>query len=104
MQKKTYYKMLGISNTESPGGIRAAYRDLAKRLHPDVAGPGATQAFRDVNEAYAVLSDPELRRDYNDRLKRTAEGGSVFVHHGPPEPMVRKPVAVVGLAQSVRPS
>jgi DnaJ-class molecular chaperone len=104
MEKKTYYMMLGVSSTESASGIRAAYRDLAKRLHPDVAGPHATQAFRDVNEAYAILSDPEHRRDYNDKLKRAADRDGLLVHHGPPEPMVREPVAVVGHAQSVRPS
>lgn len=35
MERKTHYVVLGVSNTESPSGIRAAYRDLAKRLHPE---------------------------------------------------------------------
>ena len=41
MERKTYYMVRGVSSTESPRGIRAAYRDLAKRLHPDVAGEQA---------------------------------------------------------------
>jgi DnaJ-class molecular chaperone len=104
MERKTYYMVLGVANTESPGGIRAAYRDLAKRLHPDVAGEGATRAFQDVNEAYGVLSDPQLRRNYNDSLKRTADGDRVIVHHHRFEPMTREPVTILGPAESISPS
>jgi curved DNA-binding protein CbpA len=38
MDGRTYYMILGVPRTESPGGIRSAYRDLAKKMHPDVAG------------------------------------------------------------------
>ena len=69
MDERTYYMILGVSNTESPGGIRSAYRDLARRLHPDVAGPQATRAFQEITEAYDVLSDPQRRRAYNDELR-----------------------------------
>ena len=104
MERKTYYMILGVSSTESPSGIRAAYRDLAKRLHPDVAGEQATRAFQEATEAYGVLSDPQRRRDYNDRLRRSADGGVVSVRRGPPEPLVREPVTVLGDPESIRPS
>jgi len=85
MKRKTYYVILGVSNTESPRGIRAAYRDLAKRLHPDVAGEQSTRAFQEVTEAYDVLSDPARRRDYNNKLRRAED--SVVIQHGPPGPL-----------------
>lgn len=103
MERKTYYMILGVSSTESPSGIRAAYRDLVKRLHPDVAGGDATRAFQDVNEAYDVLSDPQRRRDYNDKLLRAADGG-VPIGRRPPAPPVREPVTILGHPDSVRPS
>jgi DnaJ-class molecular chaperone len=62
MDGRTYYMILGVPRTESPGGIRSAYRDLARKLHPDVAGEQATRAFQEVTEAYDVLSDPRRRR------------------------------------------
>ncbi|HSR98424.1 MAG TPA: J domain-containing protein, partial [Kofleriaceae bacterium] len=68
MEKKTYYMVLGISRTETPGGIRAAYRDRARELHPDVAGDSATRAFQELTEAYEVLSDPTRRHAYNTQL------------------------------------
>jgi DnaJ-class molecular chaperone len=102
MDRKTYYMVLGVSSTESSAGIRAAYRDLAKRLHPDVAGQEATRAFQEVTEAYSVLSDPERRRDYNDELKRSADDGIVV--RRPREPATREPVTILGHPDSIRPS
>src|SRR5690242_4584146 len=93
MERKTYYMILGVSSTESDRGIRAAYRDLAKRLHPDVAGEQATRSFQEVTEAYGVLSDPQRRREYNDKLSR-ADGG-VPVRRSPPDPFVREPVTIL---------
>jgi DnaJ domain len=52
MDGRTYYMILGVPRTESPGGIRSAYRGLAKKLHPDVAGEQATHAFQEITEAY----------------------------------------------------
>ena len=103
MGRKTYYMILGVSSTESPKGIRAAYRDLAKRLHPDVAGAQATRAFQEVTEAYDVLSDPQRRRDYNDELRQSADMG-VAVRRPPAEPLVREPVTILGEPESIRPS
>jgi len=45
MQRKTYYRTLGVSHTESPSGNRAAYRGLVKRAYPDLAGEQSTRAF-----------------------------------------------------------
>ncbi|HEU5072954.1 MAG TPA: DnaJ domain-containing protein [Polyangiaceae bacterium] len=70
MDKKSYYIVLGVSRTETASGIRAAYRDLVKKLHPDVAGESAAPAFREVTEAYDVLSDPSRRHGYDDQLRR----------------------------------
>jgi len=104
MKRKTYYMILGVSSTESDDGIRAAYRDLAKKLHPDVAGEQATRSFQEVSEAYAVLSDPQRRREYNDKLNRAGDGGIVTVRRSPPTPLVREPVAILGNREGIRPS
>src|SRR5678815_1957158 len=104
MERKTYYMVLGVSSTESPRGIRAAYRDLAKRLHPDVAGPQATRAFQEITEAYDVLSDPQRRRDYNHKLKRATDGDVVPIRRDPPEPLVREPVTILQDPETIRPS
>jgi DnaJ-class molecular chaperone len=73
MITKDYYAILGVSITESPSGIREAFRDLVKRYHPDRIGQQGTPVFQDIMEAYEVLSDPEQRRHYNQGL-RPAEG------------------------------
>lgn len=105
MERKSYYVILGVSSSESSRGIRAAYRDLAKRLHPDVAGEETTRAFQEVTEAYSVLSDPQLRRDYNDRLKQAADGGEgASIPRRPSEPLVREPVTILGHPETIRPS
>src|ERR1041384_6349979 len=72
MEKKTYYMILGVSRGETSGGIRAAYRDRARQIHPDVAGESATRAFQELNEAYGVLSDPSRRHAYNAQLAAEA--------------------------------
>ncbi|NUP07305.1 MAG: J domain-containing protein [Polyangiaceae bacterium] len=103
MERKTYYMILGVSSTESDRGIRAAYRDLAKKLHPDVAGEQATRSFQEVSEAYNVLSDPQRRREYNHTLNRVGDGGIVVARRSPPEPIVREPVTILGDREQIRP-
>ncbi len=66
MNKKDYYEVLGVSKTASDEEIKRAFRRLAKQYHPDVnKDPGAEEKFKEIGEAYAVLSDPEKRRQYD---------------------------------------
>jgi DnaJ-class molecular chaperone len=67
IEYKDYYKILGVSKTASEDEIRKAFRKLARQYHPDVAGnkAGAEDKFKEINEAYEVLSDPEKRRKYD---------------------------------------
>lgn len=66
MDYKDYYNTLGVSKTASQGEIKTAYRKLARRYHPDVnKDPKAEDKFKEVNEAYQVLSDPEKRKKYD---------------------------------------
>jgi DnaJ-class molecular chaperone len=90
MDRRTYYMILGVSPTASAAGIRAAYHDLARRLHPDVAGEQATHAFQEVSEAYDVLSDPTRRRDYNEELRREERGAAIPVRRTSAAPTVRE--------------
>ncbi len=63
---KDYYDILHIKHDASPEEIKRAYRELALQLHPDRnKSKDATQRFAEVNEAYAVLSDPQKRQQYD---------------------------------------
>ncbi len=64
--KRDYYEVLKVNRDASPDEIRRAYRRLAKQYHPDVnKDPGAEERFKEINEAYAVLSDDERRAAYD---------------------------------------
>jgi DnaJ-class molecular chaperone len=97
--------VLGVSRTESPARIRSAYRDLARKLHPDVAGDQATAAFQEVAEAYGVLSDPGRRRAYNDELRRVENGDVPAGRVTPPVVTQARPrVSIFDDFEAVHPS
>lgn len=66
MNDKDYYAILGVGSDASADDIRKAFQTKARKLHPDVnKAPGAEERFKEVSEAYAVLSDPDKRRRYD---------------------------------------
>ncbi|MFI3212260.1 MAG: DnaJ domain-containing protein [Eubacteriales bacterium] len=64
---KNYYNILGVSNTATAKEIQKAYRELARKYHPDVNGGNAKydKIFTDINEAYKTLKDDEKRKEYD---------------------------------------
>lgn len=63
---RDYYEVLGVSRNASQEEIQQAFRRLARRYHPDVnRDPGAEERFKEINEAYDVLSDPDTRKRYD---------------------------------------
>ena len=84
--RRDYYVVLGVPRTASDKEIKAAYRRLARKHHPDV-NPGDKQAearFKEIGEAYAVLSDPEKRKKYDrwghdwERIEQAQAAGADF--------------------------
>lgn len=76
-QKRDYYEVLGVDKNADDAALKKAYRVLAKKYHPDM-NPGDAEAekkFKEASEAYAVLSDPEKRRQY-DQFGMSAFDGS----------------------------
>ena len=67
--KKDYYEILGVARSATEKEIKAAYRKLARKHHPDVNkdNPAAEDRFKEVAEAFAVLSDPDKRAQYDRR-------------------------------------
>ena len=76
--KRDYYEVLGVGRDADDAAIKKAYRVLAKKYHPDM-NPGDKEAekkFKEASEAYAVLSDPEKRRQYDQFGHAAFEGGA----------------------------
>lgn len=66
MNKRDYYEVLGVDKNASDADIKSAFRKLAKKYHPDVCKEeNAAEKFKEAQEAYAVLSDPEKRKQYD---------------------------------------
>ena len=67
MAKKDYYAILGVSKTASQDEIKSAYRKMAKQYHPDLHPDDkqCAEKFKECNEAYEILGDPERRRKYD---------------------------------------
>ena len=77
MNKRDYYEVLGVSKTATDAEIKSAFRKLAKKYHPDVSKePDAEEKFKECQEAYAVLSDPQKRRQYDQFGHAAFQGGS----------------------------
>ena len=77
-QKRDYYEVLGVEKNADESAIKKAYRVLAKKYHPDM-NPGDAEAekkFKEASEAYAVLSDPEKKRQYDQYGHAAFEGGA----------------------------
>jgi len=76
---RDYYDVLGVSPGAGADEIKRAYRQLARRYHPDISGDDRGAAFLEVSRAYDVLSDPTRRRSYDSGLRPNQGGGD---HHG----------------------
>lgn len=77
-QKRDYYEVLGVEKNADDAALKKAYRVLAKKYHPDM-NPGDAEAekkFKEASEAYAVLSDPEKRRQYDQYGHAAFEPGA----------------------------
>ncbi|TPR40725.1 molecular chaperone DnaJ [Apilactobacillus micheneri] len=79
MAEKDYYGLLGISKDASQDDIKHAYRKMSKKYHPDInKAPGAEKKFKEINEAYEVLSDPQKRQNYDQFGSADGPAGGGF--------------------------
>jgi DnaJ-class molecular chaperone len=99
MPIRNLYVVLGIPPDATPDMIRSAYRTRVKEYHPDRVGPERTPQFRELTEAYRVLSDPDSRIVYNRSLDLLATDVPVRPGRVPPEavhvePLMTEPIAL----------
>lgn len=86
---KDLYAILGVSETATPEELKKAYRKLAKQYHPD-SNPGkphAAEKFKEINEAYSILSDSEKRKQYDSMRAWGGGGFRDFARYQPPDGM-----------------
>jgi curved DNA-binding protein CbpA len=85
VQFKDYYRTLAVGRDADEKALRTAYRKLARKHHPDInpGDKGAEERFKEINEAYQVLSDPQRRQAY-DMFGSTGLGGQPFHAGGGP--------------------
>jgi curved DNA-binding protein len=79
-QFRDYYETLGVTKTASPDEIKSSFRKLARKHHPDLAKDkkAAEERFKEINEAYEVLSDPEKRKKYDEYGSNWHQAGNGF--------------------------
>ena len=109
MATKDYYLILGVSRGENFRGIQEAFRELAKRYHPDRAGSTETPRFQDIQEAYEILSNPEKRKLYNHELEQKERMYSwpepiSYRRPSRPEPLIPETMSVLHDFETIRPS
>src|SRR5258708_7539046 len=76
MAKQDFYTTLGVSKTATEAEIKSAYRRLARKHHPDVdKSAGAAEKFKELSQAYQVLSDPQKRQTYDQFGAQAFEPG-----------------------------
>ncbi len=82
--EKDFYAILGVPADADAAAVKKAYRKLARKLHPDqnAGSSSAEKRFKEIGEAYAVLSNPEERKQY-DAIRSMSQGGARFTSGGP---------------------
>src|ERR1700737_4459892 len=77
--EKDYYKALGVAKTAKPAEIKAAYRKLARKYHPDAnkGDASAEERFKEISEAHSVLADPQRRKEYDEARSLFGSGARV---------------------------
>ena len=84
---KDYYEVLGVPRGASEDEIRKTYRQLARKYHPDVNpnDKSAEEKFKEINEAYQVLSDADKRKRYDELGPQTGSRALISLRHLAPE-------------------